>query len=96
MRRIFAALIALVVSATLAGCMSKSVWVKPRTTQAQFNQDMAACKYDAEKAAAPSLAQNGFVNGYQTATFTHDCMEAKGYVWESLSAAEAERAAHEK
>jgi uncharacterized protein YceK len=79
----------------LAGCATHNLWVKPKTTQAQFDTDMAACKYDADKAAAPTLAQNGFINGYQVVTLTQECMQSKGYRWESMRAAQAERAAYE-
>lgn len=63
----------------LGGCATDQVWVRPGATSAQFNQDLAECKYDAAKAAAPSMATSGFLNGVQNVTLTKQCLEARGY-----------------
>jgi hypothetical protein len=70
---------------SVAGC-AQSTWVKPGGTQSQFNQDQAACKYDADKAAAPSMASSGLLSGLQSATLAKECMEAHGYTLERASA----------
>ena len=86
-------IITLLVTFALAGCMQNGVWVKPGATQADFNRDMAACKYDADRSTATE--QNGFMQGYETVNLTKECMTVKGYRMESIEAARAEKAARD-
>lgn len=86
-------IIALLATLALAGCMQNGVWVKSGATQADFNRDMAACKYDADRSTATE--QNGFMQGYETVNLTKECMAVKGYRMESLEAAKAEKASRD-
>jgi hypothetical protein len=81
----------------LAGCAATQPtihWVRPDTTQDQFEQDMAACRFATEAANNPNLVQIDTAGGLagalgnmaiisanqdrQTRMF-QDCMRSKGY-----------------
>jgi len=89
----------------LGGCGSPPVWVKPGATQADFEQDVARCRYEAAAATASystgptarglsgAMAQGfgeGLTSGMRQIELVKLCLEAKGYSQQVVSTKVAE------
>jgi hypothetical protein len=57
---------------------SRTVWVKPGATAADFERDKSACTFDASWAGGPIFTAPDDVK-YPTAMFLPDCLRGRGW-----------------
>jgi hypothetical protein len=68
----------LIACAALAGCgASASSWIKAGATEAQTQQALAECKYEASKATA--AVRDGLEGGLKSVEIRNQCMGIKGF-----------------
>ena len=71
-------------SALLAGCAG-GAWHNTRGSNADMQQDLAQCEYEAVKATSGYYGRSGTAagieQGFNHARVRGACMSAKGYVW---------------
>lgn len=82
-------LLALVVFVTLTlnSCVSSN-WVKPGATQADFDADKLACRYEAAKATGSSSSvrmADVMAEGWRQGEIEMLCMQTRGYTRERVN-----------
>jgi hypothetical protein len=65
----------------LSGCVAMT-WRHPERTEAQMQQDMRECEYEAIKATAAII--NSFEAGWMKGDIQRKCMEVRGYRQQKL------------
>lgn len=81
-----------IAGAMLCACSAQNVWVRPGSTEAQFNQDSAYCQAQAQQAEAAAIGYSGFLAGYESVQTHNACMRARGWALMKKDAAlEAQR-----
>lgn len=65
-----------ITSVCLAGCVTMGEWQRMNTSEAQREQDMKECRYDADKA---TINLPAFDKGWDGAVLFRQCMEVRGY-----------------
>jgi hypothetical protein len=61
----------------LAGCVVLGPWTQPGKTDAQAQQDLRECEYDAAKATAGTI--NAMQAGWEQGSLETQCMRVRGY-----------------
>ena len=62
----------------MGGCVPKTYLTKPGYTEAQFQQDLAQCEYEARSATVNT--QGAIYAAFEMAQLQKLCMKGKGYV----------------